>query len=62
MARTTIEVDKTTKESLRERRLQHESNYNDTIERLLGEGESPYVTEAEAKEIVRDMVLMEALE
>jgi hypothetical protein len=62
MARTTIEIDETTKETLQEMRLPHESNYNETIERLCGEHDVPFTTESDVKTIVSDMVVLEALE
>lgn len=61
MSRTTIEVTEDVKESLREERAPHESNYNETIARLLGQSNTAYITESEAKELVSDMVVMEAL-
>jgi len=62
MSRTTIEVTQERKEQLRDARLSHESNYDETIERLLGESDSAYATESEVRDIVREMVMLEALE
>lgn len=61
MDRTTIEVSEGVQSRLREERMPHESNYSETIERLLGEDQSPYVTESEVRGIVSDMVLGRAL-
>jgi hypothetical protein len=52
MAKTTIEIPEDTKEALREARLSHESNYGQTIDRLLGRGE--LVTEQKVREIIRE--------
>lgn len=54
MPRTTIEISTETRDALREERLSHESNYDDTIERLLGRDGTPYVTEGDVREIVRE--------
>jgi septum formation inhibitor-activating ATPase MinD len=62
MTKTTIEVTNNIKDALREERLETESNYNDTIARLLGEDNTGYVTESEVRRIVSDMVVLEALE
>ena len=62
MGKTTIEVSEVQKEMLLDERLPHESNYGDTIERLCGEHDMPFVTESEVRSIVADMVVMEALE
>jgi len=62
MAKTTIEVDDSIKDALRDERLPHESNYNETIARLLGEDGTGYVTESEVRSIVADMVVREAME
>jgi len=51
MTRTTIEIPKETKEALREARLSHESNYGETIDRLLQRDGVEFVTEEEAKQI-----------
>jgi len=56
MSKTTVELEDTTKDALREARLSHESNYNETIERLLGNGETPYMTEAEVRSIANEQI------
>lgn len=56
MSKTTIQLSEATKEKLRDARLEHETNYGQTIERLLGGGQTPYVTESEAKELAREVV------
>jgi hypothetical protein len=62
MTKTTIELPESTKEKLRQERLDHETNYGQTIERLLDNHEVPYITESEARSIVSEMVVLEALE
>lgn len=62
MTKTTIEIPESTKEALRDERLPHESNYGETIDRLLNNHEVPYITESEAKSLISDMVVLEALE
>ena len=37
MSKTTIELPESTRDKLKDERLDHESNYGDTIERLLGD-------------------------
>ena len=59
---TTIQIEKETKAQLLDERAEYESNYNDTIKRLLGDANTPYVTETETREIVSEMVVLEALE
>lgn len=53
MTKTTIELTDEQKQMLRDERLPHESNYGDTIERLCGEDNLPYITEEEARSIAR---------
>jgi len=68
MDRTSIEISKEKKEQLREERLPHESNYDDTIGRLLENHSVPFLTEQEvrdvaqkeARRVVSDRVVMEA--
>jgi len=62
MATTTIQLPEATKEKLRDARLAHETNYGQTIERLLGEGDTEFVTESDVRGVVSDMVIGEALE
>ena len=55
--KTTIEVPETIRDDLRDERLPHESNYGDTIARLLDSGDGGQLwTEAE----IRDMARSEA--
>jgi len=56
MDRTTIEISKERKEQLREARLPYESNYDETIARLLNEGNVPYVTAERAREIANEQI------
>jgi hypothetical protein len=51
--RTTVEISKQNRNALKEIRLPHESSYDETIERLLGNGEEPYLTEEEVRQIAR---------
>jgi hypothetical protein len=64
MTRTTIEIPEETKEALRDARLAHESNYGETIDRLLQRDDVEFVTEREAREIadekIADRVIPEA--
>jgi len=53
MSKTTIEVPESIRDKLREERLPHESNYGDTIRRLLGEGTTEFVTSAEVERIAK---------
>jgi len=62
MSKTTIELPESTKQKLREARLEHETNYGQTIERLLGNSEMAYTTESDVRSIVNEMVRLEALE
>lgn len=61
MSRTTIEIPESTKENLRAARLEHESNYGETIDRLLGQSDIAFMTEAEVETKIKDMVVREAL-
>jgi len=54
MSKTTIEIPDSTKQKLRDARLEHETNYGQTIERLLGESDTDFLTEAEIRGVVRD--------
>lgn len=58
MGRTTIQIRQKTKELLREERQGLESNYDDTILRLLGEGPDKEGgrSREEIKEIVQEVV------
>jgi hypothetical protein len=51
MSKTTIELPEDLRDDLRDERLPHESNYADTIRRLLGEETTEFVTSAEAERI-----------
>ena len=62
MTKTTIQLNESTKQALQDERLPTESNYNETIERLLHGDKTRYVTEAEVREVVSEMVVLEALE
>ena len=56
MSDTTIQLPKSTRDKLKDERLPHESNYGDTIERLLGDSTGGQLwTEQE----IRDMVQRE---
>jgi len=56
MDRTTIEISKKRKEQLQEARLEHESNYDETIDRLLNGHSSTFVTEDQAREIADEQI------
>jgi len=56
MSRTTIEVSQECKEALKESRLAHESSYEDTLWRLMGEGTAEYIGEDEAREIANEQI------
>lgn len=56
MAKTTIEIPEGAKEKLRDARLEYETNYGQTIERLLGESNTEFVTESEVRAIVQDEI------
>jgi len=62
MATTTIQLPEATKDNLRDARLEHETNYAQTIERLLGNSDTEFVTESDVRGVVSDMVIAEALE
>jgi len=47
MTKTTIELPESTRDKLKAERKPHESNYGETIERLLGEPSAEFVTRAE---------------
>ena len=58
MSKTTIQIPESIRERLKEERLPHESNYGDTIERLLGDSTGGQLwTEQE----IRDMARNEAM-
>jgi len=53
MSKTTIELPESTRDKLKDERLDHESNYGDTIERLLGDSTTGKLwTEDEIKTLV----------
>ena len=53
MSKTTIQIPESIRERLKEERLPHESNYGDTIERLLGDSTGGQLwTEQELKDLV----------
>jgi hypothetical protein len=54
MTKTTIEIPESTKQKLRDERLEHETNYAQTIERLLGESNTEFVTESQVREILHE--------
>ena len=57
MGRTTIEIDEDTRDRLREERKPHESNYGDTIDRLLGQSSGGQLwTESEIRDLARDEI------
>jgi len=54
MTRTTIELPESTRDRLKEERKPHESNYGDTIERLLNEGSGGQLwTEQEIQDLIQ---------
>jgi len=54
MSKTTIEIPERLRDELRDERKEHESNYGDTIERLLGASSGGQLwTEQEIKSIVQ---------
>ena len=54
---TTIQLPESTRDKLKDERLPHESNYGDTIERLLGDSAGGQLwTEAEIREIISDEI------
>ena len=55
MSDTTIQIPESVRDDLRDERLAHESNYGDTIERLLGDSTGGQLwTEKEIRDTVRD--------
>ena len=55
MSKTTIEVLESVRDDLRDERKPHESNYGDTIRRLLNDGTGGQLwTEAEIRDMARD--------
>ena len=53
MSDTTIQLPKSTRDKLKDERLPHESNYGDTIERLLGDSTGGQLwAEQELKDLV----------
>lgn len=56
MGRTTIEIDDETKERLREERLSFETNYDETITRLLDGDSTEFPTEEQAREIATEVL------
>ena len=53
MSDTTIQLPKSTRDKLKDERLPHESNYSDTIERLLGDSTGGQLwAEQELKDLV----------
>jgi len=53
MNKTTIELPVPVRDKLRDERKPHESNYGDTIERLLGEAGGQLWTEQEIRDLVQ---------
>jgi len=56
MGKTTIELTDEQKQMLRDARLPHESNYGETVERLCGNSETPYMTEEQVREIANEQI------
>ena len=55
MSRTSIELSEEMRDALKEKRLPHESNYDDTIRRLVGDDSGGQLwTEAEIRDMARD--------
>ena len=55
MSDTTIQIPTDLRKRLKDERLPHESNYGDTIERLLGDSTGGQLwTEQEIRDMVRD--------
>jgi len=53
MSGTTIQIPESVRDELRDERLPHESNYGDTIQRLLGDSTGGQLwTEQEIKDLV----------
>jgi len=58
MSDTTIQIPESTRDKLKDERLPHESNYGDTIKRLLGDSTGGQLwTEAEIREIISDEIV-----
>ena len=55
-SRTSIELSEEMRDALKSERLPHESNYDDTIRRLVGEKTTEFVTSAEAERIAERVV------
>ena len=54
MSDTTIQVPESTRDKLKDERLPHESNYGDTIERLLGDSTGGQLwTEQEIQDMIK---------
>jgi len=54
MSRTTIEIPESTRDKLKQERQPHESNYGDTIERLLNDGSGGQLwTKREIQDLVQ---------
>jgi len=53
MTRTSIQIPESVRDKLRDERKPHESNYGDTIERLLGEAGGQLWTEQEIRDLVQ---------
>ena len=62
MSKTTIQLTEAQKQMLLDARLEHETNYGQTIERLCGDGGTGFVTVSDVRGVVSDMVIAEALE
>ena len=57
MSKTTIEVPESVRDDLRDERKAHESNYGDTIARLLNSDTSGQLwTESEIRDLARDEI------
>lgn len=57
MSKTTIELSESLRDRLREERKPHETNYGDTIRRLLGDADGGSVwTEAEIRALAREEI------
>ena len=57
MGRTTIEIDEDTRHRPPEERKPHESNYDDTLRRLLGQSSGGQLwTESEIRDLCRDEI------
>jgi hypothetical protein len=54
MSRTSIQIPKSTRDKLRQERKKHESNYGETIERLLGDSDAGVWTKKELRKLIRD--------